>query len=62
MKYQVKQTYTIIFIIMNDYTCVQFWQSHEKSTRKISIRPSGCKQYNIIIIVWVLGLYGEYKT
>ena len=49
-------------MIMNDYTRVQFWQSHEKSTRKISIGPSGCKQYNILYIVWVLGLYGEYKT
>ena len=46
----------------DDYTCMQFWQSHEKSTRKISIGPSGCKQYNILYIVWVLGLYGEYKT
>ena len=62
MKYQVKQAYTIIFIIMNDYTRVQFWQSHEKSTRKISIGRSGCKQYNILYIVWVRGLYGEYKT
>ena len=51
-----------IFIIMNDYTRVQFWQNHEKSTRKISIEPSGCKQYNILYIVRVLGLYGEYKT
>ena len=59
MKYQVKKAYTIIFMIMNDYTRVQFWQSHEKSTRKISIGPSGCKQYNILYIVWVLGLYGE---
>ena len=55
----IKQAYTIIFIIMNDYTRVQFWQGHEKSTKKISIGPSGYKQYNI---VWVLGLYGEYKT
>ena len=53
MKYQVKQAYTIIFIIMNDYTHVQFLQSHEKSTRKISIGPSGYKQYNLLYIVWV---------
>ena len=48
MKYQVKQAYTIIFIILNDYTHVQFWQSHEKSRGKISIGPSGCKQCNIL--------------
>ena len=46
----------------DDYMCVQFWQSHEKSTRRIGIGPSGCKQYNILYIVWVLGLYGKYKT
>ena len=30
--------------------------------RLIIIGVGGCKQYNILYIVWVLGLYGEYKT
>ena len=58
---------------MNDNMCVQYQVFHsnnnfigkamkklQKSKRKISIGPSGCKQYNIL--VWVLGLYGKYKT